>query len=304
MGLYVITGGLGFVGSALASHLRTAGHDVVVASRSGHRNIYDGWIEYDLKIPETVNNIKNLAPDGVFHLAWSTTPATAELAPASDINTNLAGSINLLDHMSKMSGIRVVLASSGGAVYGETGNFPVAESHQPNPIGIYGMTKYAMELYASRCRLFADLDVRVARISNPFGANQSASKMQGAATIFARKILRNETIEIWGDGSIVRDYVDVGDVARGLEAVMMLERDASTSNMIFNVGSGQGLSLVQLIDLLESVTGRTADVRFVKQRTFDVPVNFLSIEKLKAKSTWNPGDLKERFSEFVASLDC
>jgi len=303
MGLYVITGGSGFLGQALAARLRAASHSVILASRvKPHAAGYD-WIEFDLKNQETVNNIVTARPDGVFHLAWSTTPATAELSPASDISTNLSGTINLLAHLSRIDGdIKVVLASSGGAVYGHTGNYAIHESHQLNPIGIYGMTKYSMELYASRCQLFSGLDIRIARISNPFGVGQTPTKMQGAATIFARRIVRGETIQIWGDGSIVRDYIDVNDVASGLIAVMEVDRTNQTGPLVFNVGSGYGLSLTDLIDHLELAANRKAIVTFNPQRDFDVPVNYLDVSSLKSETGWEPGDLREKLTVLVDEL--
>jgi UDP-glucose 4-epimerase len=303
MGLYVITGGSGFLGQALAARLRAASHSVILASRVKPHTVGHDWIEFDLKNHETVNNIVTARPDGVFHLAWSTTPATAELSPASDISTNLAGTINLLDQMSKVDGdVKIVLASSGGAVYGHTGNYAIPESHQLNPIGVYGMTKYSMELYASRCQLFSGLDVRIARISNPFGIGQTPTKMQGAATIFARRIVRGETIHIWGDGSIIRDYIDVGDVASGLIAVMHVDRGKYAGPLAFNVGSGHGLSLIDLIEHLEIAADRRAIVTFNPQRDFDVPVNYLDVSSLKNNTGWEPGDIREKLTLLVNEL--
>lgn len=303
MGTYVVTGGTGFIGQALVDQLRCSGHNVIVASRAiHHHDRINDWVEFDLRDWASATNITNARPDGVFHLAWSSTPATAEQSPTSDVNTNLAGTLNLLGQLAASGGIRVVLVSSGGAVYGEAGPEPIAEREDPNPISIYGTTKLAMERYATRCKLFAGLDIRIARISNPFGVNQAPAKMQGAATVFARKIIKGEPIEIWGDGSVIRDYVDVSDVARGLMAIMDVDVTQIDDLPIFNIGSGQGLSLVELIRHLERSVGLEADVRFGLQRNFDVPVNILDISKLRRRTGWNPGDVGDQLRSFILAL--
>lgn len=303
MKTYVVTGGTGFVGQALVERLRASNHNVIVASRAVHHHdrIHD-WIEYDLRDPVSANNITNVRPDGVFHLAWSTSPATAEQAPAADVSTNLAGTIGLLDQMAKAGGIPVVLVSSGGGVYGEAGTEPISERHETNPISIYGTTKLAMERYATCCKLFADLDIRIARISNPFGAKQTPAKMQGAATIFARKIIKGELIEIWGDGQVVRDYVDVADVASGLIAIMDIDLARCADTPIYNIGSGKGLSLIELIGQLEEAADLKADIRFMPQRNFDVPVNILDVSKLRDHAQWAPGDVNAQLRAFMQNL--
>lgn len=303
MATYVVTGGTGFVGQALVERLRASGHNVIVASRAmHHHDRTQDWIEYDLRDLVSAINITNARPDGVFHLAWSTTPATAEQSPTADISTNLAGTINLLDQMAKVGGIPVVLVSSGGAVYGEVGDQPISERHETNPIGIYGTTKLAMERYATCCKLFAELNVRIARVSNPFGAKQAPAKMQGAAMVFARKIIKGDPIEIWGDGRVVRDYVDVADVASGLMAIMEIDSVRCGESPIYNIGSGKGLSLIELIRQLEEAAGLEADVRFMPQRNFDVPVNILDVSKLRNHTSWTPGDVSAQLRAFMLDL--
>jgi UDP-glucose 4-epimerase len=303
MGVYVVTGGTGFIGRTLVAQLRSSGHNVIIASRAMHHlNRADDWVEYDLRDWTSVNNIINACPDGVFHLAWSTTPATAEQAPALDVSTNLAGTVNLLNQLVTAGGIRVVLVSSGGAIYGKAGTGPISERQDPNPISIYGTTKLAMEHYATRYMRYAELDVRIARISNPFGTGQSLAQMQGAATIFARKIIKGEPIQIWGDGGTVRDYVDVTDVARGLIAIMEMDAALYDDAPVFNIGSGKGVSLIELVRQLEDAAGRKADIRFGAQRDFDVPVNVLDVSKLRSRTAWTPGNVSDQLRSFVLAL--
>lgn len=303
MPTYVVTGGNGFIGRALVQKLRACGNNVIVATREKpHYDQTLDWIEYDLRDPKSAISITDLGADGIFHLAWSTTPAAAEQSPVADIITNLAGTIRLLDQMAKKGEGRVVLVSSGGAIYGEAGDRPISELQQANPIGIYGTTKLAMERYASSCKLFENLDVRIARISNPFGPGQSLTNMQGAATAFARKIIKREPIEIWGDGHVVRDYVDVVDVASGLMSIMNIDTMRCAGAPIYNVGSGEGISLVQLIKKLEDASGLRPEVLFKAPRNFDVPVNILDVSKLRDHSQWMPGDVTTQLRAFMLDL--
>lgn len=303
MATYIVTGGYGFLGRNLVRLLREGGHDAIVASRTSHHDFSDdNWIEYDLKDHSTIHNIINARSDGVFHLAWSSSPATAEADPAYDISTNLAGTICLLDHLAKSRPIPVVLTSSGGTVYGSATPEPIVETHPRHPISIYGMTKCAMELYAQQCQLLNHMDIRIARVSNPYGAGQAVAKMQGAATIFTRKIIRGEKIEIWGRGNTVRDYVDVEDVASGLASIMNLPKSDAPGEHVFNVGSGQGISLVGLIERIEKLTGKKAEVVFSESRGFDIPINILNVDKLRAASGWEPRNIDDRLAALVKTL--
>ncbi len=305
MALYVVTGGYGFIGRALVSQLKSDGHRVVVASRAqsydqGYVDV--DWVEFSFKDRSTISNIIDIQPDGVFHLAWSSTPGMAESDPASDISTNLAGTVSLLEGLTCLPRLPIVLVSSGGAIYGRTEVERISETHPLNPISVYGMTKFAMERYALCCERMRALDIRIARISNPFGVQQAKARLQGAATIFARKIVRGEKIDVWGDGSVVRDYVDVEDVAAGLATIMSFDAAVLDGCPIFNVGSGQGLSLLGLIAHLQAVAGMEANLVFSERRVFDAPANVLDVRKLRNASDWRPRDVHDRLSSLISTL--
>lgn len=303
MARYVVTGGFGFIGKELVSQLLRLGHEVIVGGRTRAYSVgCEGWIEYDLRSVHTVHNVLNTQADGVFHLAWATSPAIAESDPAFDISTNLGGTISLLEGLAKHHPVPIVLLSSGGTVYGDAGEKSIPEDYPLNPISIYGMTKASMEKYASSCTLFSGLDVRIARVSNPFGSGQAPEKMQGAATIFTRKVLRGDPISIWGDGKIIRDFVDVKDVAAALIAIMSLKFVDYASNMVFNVGSGEGWTLIDLIKFVEDCSGVGAHLDYRASRSFDVKSNVLNINKLLAMSDWKPRPVRDRLRVLVAAL--
>lgn len=281
--------------------LQQGGHEVIVASRGIHRSLAEDWIEYDLQRPETIGNIVALQPDGVFHLAWSTVPSSAEQSPSADLRINAAGSLELFRALG-LAGARVLFLSSGGTVYGRTDQTPVSEDHPPNPIGMYGMGKLACEQYADLLRRMLSLDVRIARLSNPYGANISDGKAQGAASIFARRILAREEIVIMGDGNVIRDYIDVRDAATAISKLMTAEIDTALIP-VFNIGSGEGASLTRIVSLIEEVSGEQAMVRRAPGRHYDVPYNVLDISKIATLTGWAPSvDLMTGLRSLITCL--
>ncbi|MGR9074967.1 NAD-dependent epimerase/dehydratase family protein [Rhizobium leguminosarum] len=304
MARFAITGGTGFVGSVLAAELRLLGHEVILATRGRHM-LTDAqhWVEYDLQDASTITNVIEAKPDGIFHLAWSTTPGSAENDPSADAKTNLGGLLAIFRHISKTMPVPIVFVSSGGTVYGKAKTLPIPEDHPLEPLSIYGITKVAAEQYAANFRALHGLDVRVARLSNPFGASQSPAKLQGAASIFARHVVLGEPITIWGDGSVVRDYIDIRDAAQALVAIMMKEPSQLEGVPTYNVGSGEGVSLNELVKMIGVAAGRTPNVSYVKGRSFDIPANILNITKLNEDTGWAPkAALEPAVNQMVATL--
>ena len=304
MARYVITGGTGFVGQALADAVRARGDEVITATRGRHLGASAAeWVEYDLKDRSTIANIVETKPDGIYHLAWSTTPGTAESDATSDIHTNLAGTVALFEEVSERLQVPLLFLSSGGTVYGVADGLPIPEDHPRNPISIYGMTKAAAERYALHFRQRRGLDVRIARLSNPFGSTQSTAKQQGAASIFTRKIITGEPIIIWGDGSVVRDYIHVEDAAAALVSVMACTGASPYDDLCFNVGSGKGVSLNDLIAVVAKLANSAANVIHEEQRAFDIPANVLDISRIRDRLGWQPRhSIEQALAKMVATL--
>jgi UDP-glucose 4-epimerase len=197
---------------------------------------------------------------------------------------NLLGTLNLLE-ASRLTGVkRLVMVSSGGTVYGIPNVVPIPESHSTDPICSYGITKLAIEKYVALYRQLHGLEGFVLRVANPFGPRQRLDAAQGVVPVFLGKALRHEPLQIWGDGSTVRDFLDVADVVSALLAAANYQGDES----LFNIGSGQGLSLNQLIALLEVQLNRSLDVEYLPSRGCDVPTNVLCIDKARTVLGWSP----------------
>lgn len=165
--------------------------------------------------------------------------------------------------------------SSGGTVYGIPKYLPIDELHPTDPLCSYGISKLTIEKYLDLYRLLYGIDYVVLRISNLYGERQRLIAAQGAAAVFLGKALKGEKVTIWGDGSVARDYIYIADVIDSLIAVM----NYFGKERIFNVGSGVARTLLELIEVIESVAGRKVDLEFKPSRTFDVPVNSLDIRR-------------------------
>lgn len=286
----LVLGGGGFLGSHVSEAILGAGHGVRVFEKElvGKDNVAHllpkvEWTEGDFTneahVKEAVRGV-----DWVIHSLCTTLPKSSNDNPVYDISSNLVSTIHLLE-ASRDAGVKkIIFFSSGGTVYGIPRYTPIPEVHPNDPVCSYGIQKLAIEKYLSLFRRLYGLDYGILRISNPFGERQRPHASQGAAVVFLNKVLKGEAIDIWGDGSVTRDYLYVKDVAGAV--LKLLSYDGE--ERIFNIGSGKGMSLLQLIEAIELVTGRKADVRFTPARPFDVPVNVLDIGRAEKELSWRP----------------
>lgn len=286
----LVLGGGGFLGSHVSEALLGAGHSVRVFEKElvnkesvAHLLPKVEWTEGDFTneahVKEAVAGV-----DCVIHSLCTTLPKSSNDNPVYDISSNLVSTLHLLE-ASRDAGVKkVIFFSSGGTVYGIPRYTPIPEGHPNDPVCSYGIQKLAIEKYLMLFRHLYGLGYGIMRISNPFGERQRPHASQGAAVVFLNKALKGETIEIWGDGSVTRDYLYVKDVAGAV--LKLLDYDGD--QRIFNIGSGKGMSLLQLIEAIEKVTGRKAKVRFTPSRPFDVPVNVLDIRLAEKELGWRP----------------
>jgi UDP-glucose 4-epimerase len=281
----LVLGGSGFVGSALVKKLLSTQSRVRVLSRF-EPHAPSSEIDYFVGSFLDEGDIKRALADieVCFHLGWTTTPASSNADILYDLSTNLQSMVRIIQACIDQSVQRLVFVSSGGTVYGATDDVPIKESHKLDPLCAYGVTKVASELYLSMHKRLYGLDYRVLRLSNPFGPGQSLSKQQGVIPLFMSKIAAGTPIEIWGDGSVVRDYIYVEDAVDAISTVA-----CSVSPLLtFNVGSGIGISLNQLIQEMEDVVKKKAIVKYLPSRKFDVPKNVLDRTALLEQLGWKP----------------
>lgn len=285
-GRVLLLGGAGFMGSHVIETLLEEDCRVRVFDRMPPPAGFDGGTEF-CKGEFTNGAELAAALDGcetVIHLLASTDPKTSNDDPVHDLESNLTATVRLLEMARTSTVKRIVFASSGGTVYGIPATVPIAEHHETRPICSYGIHKLAIEHYLALYHRLHGLDYCVLRISNAFGERQRPKASQGAVTVFLDKALRGEEIDVWGDGSVVRDYIYVRDVAA---AVCRAARHEG-SPRCFNIGSGRSLSVNELLLAIESLLGRPVSRRYLPGRPFDVPVNVLDISLAAAHLDWRP----------------
>jgi UDP-glucose 4-epimerase len=284
----LVLGGKGFIGSHLIDALLRQGMPVTVFDRANIPPLNGAgaaaqvqWIDGDFISDADLG--RALAGCGVcFHLVSTTLPQSSNADPVFDVETNIAGTIRLLNHAVREGVKKIVFISSGGTVYGIPRSVPIGEDHPTNPICSYGITKLAIEKYLHLYLTLHGLDYTVLRLSNPFGERQRIHASQGAVAVFMGKVLRGEKIEIWGDGSVVRDYVYIGDAVDAMVKAATYRGE----ERVFNIGSGTGVNLNQILDGIEQVTGRKADRKYTAARAFDVPVSILACDRARAALGW------------------
>lgn len=302
-GHHLIIGGGGFVGRHVALVLARRGHHVVIANRTPPRCVFPvdirdriTWTQFNMTEPNGWEALIDGA-QVVHHYAWTTIPATANADPEGDLSVNVASTLSLLEALRRRTTPpSLIFASSGGTVYGKLQHIPVRENHPLEPITAYGASKAAIELYCGYYRAIHEIDCRVIRLANPFGAGQDFARGQGAVTTFLNNALTGEPITIWGDGETVRDYIHISDAAAGIVALALAPRMLN-GPWTFNIASGQGVSLNKIVTELETQFNCKLDVRREAGRTFDVPVSVLDVTLAHTQLGWSP---RLSFSEGIA----
>lgn len=282
----LLLGGSGFIGAALTDALAASNFDVVVADPFQPRNRETDWIETDTHRLATEHASLVQESDVLYLLAWSSVPGSAESDPVGDLQKNVTQTVALLDSLRSMqSPPRIVFISSGGAIYGGDGVSAHGETDCVHPIGAYAIGKMIVENYLALFHRQFGLDYLVARPSNPFGAGQCAESAQGVIAVFLGKLLRGEPIEIWGNGEVVRDYLYIDDLARGLAALADFTAQHEDER-IFNFGYGKGYSLNALVEILGKVAGTRPQVNYTPARSVDVPAVVLDCDRARRKLGW------------------
>ncbi len=294
----IIYGGAGFIGSHIAENLLENGMEVTVFDKLNASKKNVGQILNKIRFLEgDFNNeidIKNSLKDidYVIHLVSSTLPADSNLNPNYDVETNLLSSLNLFEKCSTQKIKKIIFISSGGTVYGNPLKLPIGEDHPTDPTCSYGIIKLAIEKYLALYKMLKGTDYNVLRFSNPFGERQNPRTGQGLIANLLYKIKNKQTIEIWGDGKIIRDYFYIKD---GAKAIYLAINNKSTVST-FNIGAGKGYSINQILDKFREVLKLDFEVKYTDARKFDVFKNVLDTSRAKKILKWKP---ETKFDEAV-----
>jgi len=285
----IIIGGGGFIGSHLAEALLAEGHQVTVFDRAETPNLN---LLKERGASLSIGDFSNSEDlesalenqDVIFHLLSTTVPQTSNEDPSYDVETNVIGTLRLLDAARKADIKKVIFASSGGTVYGLPQEIPIKETHPTDPTSSYGIGKLIIEKYLYMYWTLYGLDYCILRIANAYGERQRPTATQGVIPVFLERALKNNEVVVWGDGSVMRDYIFIADITSALVKALTYSGEMK----IFNIGSGQAHSLRDVIHAIERVTGRPLKVKYTEGRSFDVPISVLDISRARSYLNWAP----------------
>lgn len=255
----VVIGANGFLGSHLVDALASANHDVTAFDRfSSAGPTFTSDVR---QLPGDFLNDADLrdavaGQDYVFHFLSTTTPASAEGDPTMDIRTNVIQTVELLEASVRAGVSHVYFASTGGAIYGPEGRDAHCETDRALPISPYGIGKLGIEHYLHYFARKYGLVGTSLRISNPYGTRQRPNRRQGFIPIALRQLALGRPIVRFGDGSMVRDYLYIDD----LIAMVLPMVGAETEFDLYNIGSGHGTSITEVLDAIARVTGREPEI--------------------------------------------
>ncbi len=289
----LVVGGGGFIGTHLARRLLGRGHGIRVYDRSPNR--FDGTPKGAEYVEGELGNhgLIRSAVEGmevVYHFVSTTLPKTSNDDPIYDVRSNLVDTIQLLEACVEAGVRKVIFSSSGGTVYGTPETVPITEDHPTDPISSYGIVKLAIEKYLGLFHHLHGLDYAALRISNPYGSLQDPAGQQGAISVFLERVRERKPITVWGDGGVVRDYLYVSDLMDAME----LAAETETEHRVFNVGSGHGVSVNEILELISEATGERPEVEYLPARALDVPASVLDVDRAKRDLGWRPQtDLQE-----------
>jgi len=299
----LVTGGAGFIASQIADAFINEGHEVHILdnlSTGFEKNINAKakFIMSDISSPSILEIFEKEKFDVVNHHAAQIDVRKSVNDPIFDANTNILGTINLLQACIKTRVKKFMFASTGGAVYGEQAYFPADENHPTNPVSPYGITKLTIEKYLFFYKNEYGLNHTILRYANVYGPRQNPFGEAGVVAIFTNKLLNNENPIINGEGKQTRDYVFVGDVVKANVTTL-----SSKSSDIFNVGTGIETSVNELFTKLNSISGGNAVEKHGPAPKGEQLRSVITSEKLFKEFEWKPAikideGLKKTFDSF------
>jgi UDP-glucose 4-epimerase len=279
----LLIGGAGFIGSSIAEQLIFKNHNVFILELPGtdlsrlyqikdRVKIYYGKLEnYDL-IRDILN--ENII-DTVIHLVSTLIPSSSLQSYLAEVEIVIKPTINLLSILSDLN-VKLIYFSSGGTIYGTKKDAFFSERSPLAPISYYGQSKLLIEESIKFENRRSGLNYLILRPSNPYGIGQAIYGKQGLIAASVGNIINNKKITIWGNGSVIRDYIYIDDLVDAIISIIKLGGD----NEIYNIGSGKGYSVNEVIDTLTKCIAEKIEVEYVAARSVDVPSVVLDITKL------------------------
>lgn len=285
----LLLGGTGFVGRKLVTWLSQRGHTLSVISRSTRQTPFTPDIAYFSCSLEHRETLRRLLPttDVVIHLASASTPATSTLDPTFEALHNVMPTARFLEIFAEYPATKLIYLSSGGAIYGDNPNPIVDENQASMPLSYYGAGKASIEALLHAFCHQTGRSATILRPSNFYGPGQPVRPGFGIIPTLISRALNNQTIEIWGDGNTIRDYLHIDDFTLIIEK--LINQDSAIPDCkIYNAGTGTGTTVNQLCDLIENLNGRPLQRTYHTIRKVDVKRIVLDNQRIKAALDWEP----------------
>lgn len=297
----LVTGGAGFIASHIADAFIEDGHDVVILddlSTGFEKNMNPNakFVKLNILDKKVTDLFETEKFDVVNHHAAQMDVRRSVADPTFDANTNILGTINLLQNSVKYGVKKFMFASTGGAVYGEQEYFPADENHPTNPVSPYGISKLAVEKYLHFYLTEYNLKHTILRYANIYGPRQNPFGEAGVVAIFGSKLLKGEQPIINGTGEQTRDYTYVKDVVK---ANLITLTDAKSD--IYNVGTGIETNVNDLFLLLNNIFSIGQPEKHGPPAAGEQMRSVISSEKIFKKFNWKPSTtLNEGLTETVS----
>jgi UDP-glucose 4-epimerase len=293
----LVTGGAGFIGSTLVDRLLAAGHQVDVVDSLWTGNLANldqarataaervAFHHLDIRDPSIVELIAEVRPELVFHLAAQADVRVSVSRPVFDAEVNVLGSLQVLEGARRAGARKVVVASSGGTIYGEPlpEDLPVRETHPQHPVSPYGVAKKVVDDYLYAYQHLHGLDFTALALANVYGPRQDPNGEAGVVAIFAGKLLEDRTCVIFGDGNQTRDFVFVDDVVDAFFRSI----DAG-SGMLLNIGTGVETSVNELYESMAAAAGVSGSAEHVPARPGELARSALDPTLARTTLSWEP----------------
>jgi UDP-glucose 4-epimerase len=309
----LVTGGAGLIGSEIVDLLLSNGHEVVsidnyVAGKRSNiakalQNPNFREVEGDITDSKTVDDLVGTGFDAIFHEAVSKNTVCL-IDPHKDLEVNAGGTLKLL-MAARKHGVGRFIHASTGSVYGPAKVFPTDENHRKDPVSFYGVSKLAAETYVKLFHEFYGLPTTILRYFHVFGSRQDSSDVGGVVSIFFRHALAGEDLSVTGDGSQLRAFTHVSDVARiNLLAAM----SPVAIGQIYNCASDARVTIRELAEaVVERVKGTTSTIQFEDPRIGDIYKFDIDNRKLKSELDFKfltsfEAGLDRTYDEMKASL--
>jgi UDP-glucose 4-epimerase len=295
----LLTGGAGYIGSACTEYLLDLGYEIVVIDSlaTGHRDAIDKRAEFikgDLADRDfTIATLKRVKPDGLMHFAAFSLVGESMTNPGKYFQNNLGAGINLLDG-AIAAGTQKFVFSSTCATYGEPEKIPIVETEKQKPINAYGESKLMFEKALHWYSQIYGLKYSALRYFNAAGATKNFGEDHNPETHLVPLVLqcatgRRDSITVFGndyptkDGTCIRDYIHILDLAQAHELALHSEENGA-----YNLGTGNGYSVMDVIETARSVTGKNIKAKIIERRPGDPPKLIGSSELARQKLGWKP----------------